>query len=229
MGDQSSVTQIPNELLNVSKFGEFIDAALDYKAKAEWKGDKRFFITFLPNIANIAFLGVDSTDRRDVINYNIRTKLSGSYGVDNTTTPKSTGKITRNLAELSTAEIVSQTTNQNNKKLGLSTKFPLQQNYIAREHGSQEAHNHFATPGLFISGSYLISKMNDDNPSLLVELNKTQQLPNGLGDKEFIVIPDNLHPFIKDNIEYFLTRAGINVSGDSSQYVVLDETNRNLP
>ena len=71
--------------------------------------------------------------------------------------------------------------------------------------------------------------MNDDNPSLLVELNKTQQLPNGLGDKEFIVIPDNLHPFIKDNIEYFLTRAGINVSGDSSQYVVLDETNRNLP
>ena len=82
---------------------------------------------------------------------------------------------------------------------------------------------------MFSSGSYLISKMNDDNPSLLVELNRDQQLPNGTGNKEFIVIPDNLHPFIKDNLEYFLIRAGIDISGDASQYLTLDETNRNLP
>ena len=70
--------------------------------------------------------------------------------------------------------------------------------------------------------------MNDNNPSLLVELNRDQQLPNGTGNKEFIVIPDNLHPFIKDNLEYFLIRAGMNVSGDASPFMKLDETNRNL-
>ena len=64
--------------------------------------------------------------------------------------------------------------------------------------------------------------------TLLVELNRDQQLPNGTGNQGFIVIPDNLHPFIKDNLEYFLIRAGINVSGDASQYLKLDETNRNL-
>jgi len=221
MGTQSTQTQVPSELLNVSKLGEFIDAALDYKDKTNWKGDKRFYLTLLPNVANVNF--GNSDDRRDVVNYNIRTKLSGSYNINGG------AKITANLAELSTAEIISQTISQFNKKLGLSTKSPLQQNYIAREHPGQEAHNHIQSPPLFESGSFLISKLNDDNPSLLVELNKSQALPNGLGDKEFIVIPENLHPFIKDNLEYFLTRAGINISGDASQYVVLDETNRNLP
>ena len=81
----------------------------------------------------------------------------------------------------------------------------------------------------FKTGSYVISRMNDDNPSLLLELNKARQLPNGIGDKEFVVIPENLHPFIKDNLEYFLIRAGINVSGDASQYVKVDNQNRNLP
>ena len=72
--------------------------------------------------------------------------------------------------------------------------------------------------------------MNDDNPSLLIELNKSQQLPTGdIGDKEFVVIPSNLHPFIRDNIEYFLIQGGINVSGGASQYLTLDETNQSLP
>ena len=82
---------------------------------------------------------------------------------------------------------------------------------------------------MFSSGSWLVSKLNDDNPSLLVELNRDQQLPNGTGKKEFVVIPNNLHPFIKDNLEFFLIRAGIDISGDASQYLKLDETNRNLP
>ena len=74
----------------------------------------------------------------------------------------------------------------------------------------------------------IISKLNDENPSLLVELNKIDQLPEEIGNKEFIVIPENLHPFIKDNLLYFLTRAGINVGGDTSNLIKLNKSNRNL-
>ena len=74
-----------------------------------------------------------------------------------------------------------------------------------------------------------LDKLPNDS-RLLIELNKSQQLPTGdIGDKEFVVIPSNLHPFIRDNIEYFLIQGGINVSGDASQYLTLDETNQSLP
>ena len=217
-------TFTPSERLGKANINEFFAAAINYKNNAVWKGDKRFFITFLPNINNTAVNFGNSTNRRDVVNYNIRTTITGSFP-DSATT-----KVpfrTSNLAELSTAEIISH--NGSESQLTLSSDFPLNQQYIARQHSDESVHNHTPSPPLFSSGSWLVSKINDDNPSLLVELNRDQQLPNGTGNKEFIVIPDNLHPFIKDNLEYFLIRAGINISGDASQYLKLDETNRNLP
>mgnify|MGYP003641592047 CR=1 FL=1 len=215
----STSTVIPNVRLNRIKLAEYFDSAFSFKSGSEWKGDKRFFITFLPNVTNIA-QGTE-TNKNQIPNYPIRTKLTGSY--DNI----SGAKISNNLAELSTAEITGH--NGTNHQLTLSRDFPLNQQYIAKSHGIGELiHQHPVTPPFFESGSYLISKLNDDNPSLLVELNKDQALPNGLGDKEFIVVPENLHPFVKDNLEYFLTRAGINISGDASQFIALDETNRNL-
>jgi len=216
----STSTVTPNVRLNRIKLAEYFDSAFSFKSGSEWKGDKRFFITFLPNVSNIAQGTL--TDTREIPNFPIRTKLTGSY--DNI----SGAKISNNLAELSTTEITGH--DGSTHQLTLSKDFPLNQQYIARRHIDtvESIHNHSATPPFFESGSYLISKLNDDNPSLLVELNKDQALPNGLGDKEFIVIPENLHPFIKDNLQYFLTRAGIDVSGDASQYTTLDETNRNL-
>ena len=50
-----------------------------------------------------------------------------------------------------------------------------------------------------------------------------------IGDKEFVIIPENLHPFIKDNLLYFLTQAGVNVGGDTSNLIKNDYTHRNLP
>ena len=219
MGTISTSTISPSELLGKKQFNEFISSALTFKAKSEWKGDKRFYITFLPNISEVNF--GNSEDRRDVINYNIRTKLTGSFD------DSDGSKVSSNLAELSTTEIVLHNPSEN--QLTLDSKFPLNQQYIARKHVGNNPHNHSQSPPIFNSGSYLISKINDDNPSLLIELNKDQSLPNGLGDKEFIVIPENLHPYVKDNLEYFLTRAGINISGDASQYIKLDKTNQNLP
>ncbi len=224
MGLQSTNTFTPNERLGKDNINEFFAAAINYKDSAVWKGDKRFFITFLPNINNSAVNFGNSDNRRDVVNYNIRTRITGSF--PNDTSNKNQFK-TSNLAELSTAEIISH--NSSESQLTLSKDFPLNQQYIAREHSGESVHNHTPSPPMFSSGSWLVSKINDNNPSLLVELNRDQQLPNGTGNKEFIVIPDNLHPFVKDNLEYFLIRAGINISGDASQYLKLDETNRNLP
>ena len=80
--------------------------------------------------------------------------------------------------------------------------------------------------------SYEISKLNDSVPSILINLNKDDVLPNGLipgqfvlnsfgGDTtfqqdfgqrvgpKFVIIPENLHPYIKENINYFLIKAGL--------------------
>ena len=224
MASIATNTFTPNERLGKDNINKFFAAAINYKDRAVWKGDKRFFITFLPNINNSAVNFGNSDNRRDVVNYNIRTKVTGSF--PNNATNKNQFK-TANLSELSTAEIISH--NSGESQLTLSKDFPLNQQYIAREHSGESVHNHPSSPPMFSSGSWLVSKLNDDNPSLLVELNRDQQLPNGTGNKDFIVIPDNLHPFVKDNLEYFLIRAGIDVSGDASQYLKLDETNRNLP
>jgi|21_taG_2_1085346.scaffolds.fasta_scaffold07821_4 hypothetical protein len=221
----NSPVQTPNERLGRAKLNEFLRAAISYKDNAEWKGDKRFYITFLPNISSSFVQFGNLEDRSKIENFPIRTKITGSF--PNNATDKNQFKTT-NLAELSTAEIVSRVGGTAQQVI-LSSDFPLNQQYIAKQHVGEGTHNHSQTPPSFEDGSYLISKMNDDNPSLLVQLNKDQALPEGLGDKEFVVIPDNLHPFIKDNLEYFLIRAGINISGDASQYLKLDEQNRNLP
>ena len=225
----STATQNPAELLGRKQFNEFLASALNFKDNAEWKGDKRFFITFLPHVSSSFVSFGNITNRRQVVNYPIRTIVTGSFP-DNATT-----KVpfrTLNLSELSTTEIISHEGDKD--QLTLSRDTPLTQNYIAQQHtgaasSENDFHNHQTNPRKFSHGSYLISRMNDNNPSLLVEMNKDQALPNDTGNNVFVVIPDNLHPFIKDNLEYFLIRAGINVSGDASQYVKVDNQNRNLP
>ena len=215
----TSTITTPDEILGRPQFNSFIQAGLDFKSNAIWKGDKRFFITFFPASASVG-----ESDPVKVLNTAIRTKLTGSFNND-------AGAIaSNNLAELSTGEIA--TLDTSNSQLTLTSFNTLNQEYVAREYGSgvdSGNHDFSERPPIFISGSYCISRINDNNPSLLVELNKDQQLPDNTGNEEFIIIPPNLHPFIKDNLEFFLTRAGVNVSGDASQFIELDETNRNLP
>lgn len=200
----------PSELLGRPQFQNFIASALEFRNNSDWKGNKRFFLTLFPNSQSFS----NPTPYVDGI---LRTKITGSFG-------NSVGSLkSDNLAELSTGEIIGIDTTANS--LTISDKNTFNQNY-----GAIEATSFFeSTPPAFISGSYMISRLNDDNPSLLIELNKDQQLPDNTGDKEFVILPEDLHPFVKDNLEFFLTRAGINVGGDTSQFIELDETNRNLP
>ena len=92
--------------------------------------------------------------------------------------------------------------------------------------------------------SYFISQLNDSTPSVLINLPENQ-LPNGLvpgnvvntdgtinfealpgfSGPKFVLIPDNLHPYIKDNINYFLNQAGLL---DSNQPLTINPRNRQL-
>jgi len=48
-----------------------------------------------------------------------------------------------------------------------------------------------------------------DEPTLIVNMDKESEIPDGLGDKGFVAIPQNCHEKVKNNIEYYLEKAGL--------------------
>ena len=106
-------------------------------------------------------------------------------------------------------------------------RFRLNQNYFPGG-ASQLQDADEITPAVFKSGSFMFTKCDDAVPSLLLPIDKKIQLLNGIGDKGFIIIPDNLHPYIKDNLTYFLTQAGIDVGGNTSTILKINPRNRLL-
>ena len=46
------------------------------------------------------------------------------------------------------------------------------------------------------------------NPTLIIDLDKSNELPNGVGSKGFVLIPENTHPSIKENLDLWLKKAG---------------------
>ena len=46
------------------------------------------------------------------------------------------------------------------------------------------------------------------NPTLIVDLDKSNELPNGVGSKGFVLIPENAHPRVKENLDEILRKAG---------------------
>ena len=46
------------------------------------------------------------------------------------------------------------------------------------------------------------------SPTLIVDLDISNELPNGVGDKGFVLIPEHTHPTIKANLDKILTKAG---------------------
>lgn len=45
-------------------------------------------------------------------------------------------------------------------------------------------------------------------PTLIIDLDKSNELPNGIGSKGFVLIPEHTHPTIKANLDEILTKAG---------------------
>ena len=48
-----------------------------------------------------------------------------------------------------------------------------------------------------------------DEPTLILNMDKESELNDGLGDSGFVIIPQNCHPKVKNNIEYYLEKAGL--------------------
>ena len=49
----------------------------------------------------------------------------------------------------------------------------------------------------------------DKAPVLITSIDKAKELPNGVGDSGFVLIPEHADQVIKDNIEFYLQKAGI--------------------
>ena len=125
---------------------------------------------------------------------------------------------TRNLAELSTAQFSDYNDfGSNNVFVTMSQNNQFNQFY---DSGSEGGPTNF-------SGSYDISILNEEKPALLVPLIKKIEFPEGIGRTPLVIIPETLHPFVRDNIPQFMAQAGFDI-GDITQINTLDETNQTL-
>ena len=78
----------------------------------------------------------------------------------------------------------------------------------------------------YYSGSfdYQLSFLDKDH-TLITNLNKDSELFDGIGAKGIIIIPDNTHPKIKNNIQYYLQTAGIIDTPPNAQIELTDDIN----
>ena len=58
------------------------------------------------------------------------------------------------------------------------------------------------------SFSYQLSFL-DKNHTLISNVDKDMELFNGIGTKGIVIIPENTHTIIKDNVKFYLQQAGI--------------------
>ena len=173
-------------------FLSFLDSMFEFRNSNI--GENRFFISLLSG-SNTSIP--------------MRTTLEGNF-------INTTGSLpTKNLAELSTAEIIKFTPTP---FINFSSKTPLNQSYI----GGSSTRN----PSNY-NGNFMFSFLNNSSPTILANLFASEQLPNTTGNLPFIVIPSNLHPYIKDNLLYFLGEAGIDI-GNRRIPSQLDGQNRKL-
>jgi len=156
---------------------------------------------------------------------------------------KPIGLRTRDLAELSTAQFAGFNDNSGGTggfdrftELGaiitLSSNHQFNQfygNHTVDSNGiSSVALSNKPFSPINFSGSYDVSILNEEKPALLVNLKKEIEFPEGIGRTPLVIIPETLHPYIRDNIATFMAQAGFDI-GDITQINTLDETNRTLP
>ena len=48
-----------------------------------------------------------------------------------------------------------------------------------------------------------------EEPTVIINLQKESELFNGVGEKGFVIVPDTTHQKVKDNLEYYLEKAGL--------------------
>ena len=74
--------------------------------------------------------------------------------------------------------------------------------------GSTQVSKSYTAAYFYPFSSYQLSVLRDE-PTLILNMDKESEIPDGLGDKGFVVIPQNCHTKVKNNIEYYLEKAGL--------------------
>jgi len=74
--------------------------------------------------------------------------------------------------------------------------------------GSTIVSQSFVTSYAYPFSSHQLSVLRDE-PTLIVNMDKESEIPDGLGEKGFVIIPQNCHPKVKNNVEYYLEKAGL--------------------
>tara|TARA_R110002153_G_scaffold200908_1_gene354228 strand:+ start:308 stop:991 length:684 start_codon:yes stop_codon:yes gene_type:complete len=48
-----------------------------------------------------------------------------------------------------------------------------------------------------------------DEPTVIINLNKPSELFDGIGEKGFVIVPENTHQKVRDNLDFYLEKAGL--------------------
>ena len=199
-------SQYETKVFSLEGLYEFYNNFFNYQTNSSYKGDKRMFATFVEK----------HTPSELEIGFNkqpIYTFRSGSY--------VSNGIATNTLTELSTVEL-------SEVNFGV-TALAFAQIGLLASPINQLSFNYTTTaslgfvngatipgqPASLAEGGVVFSKTEDSTPSLLLPLVKEKELPDGVGRKSFVIIPENLHPHIKKNLTHFLAKAGISLDLDT--------------
>ncbi len=236
-----------DEGLELNKVQQFITALGTLKKESTYKNNKRLFITACQSTtkANIddtdggngrplyLFESLGIPERRPII----AGELYGGSPAD-TTSFKGLGVTNIELPTLSTFEIetsapviINQSSNFkalrvlfNNRYFPKQTYYSQGELYLNGDPSNLQAIPN--TPGFGRSldeniddGGVVLSMNDDDIPSILIPLKKERELPGGKGEKSFAIIPENLHPYIKDNLIFYLSKAGIDIGGSATDQV----------
>tara|TARA_R100000951_G_scaffold104880_1_gene98334 strand:- start:326 stop:688 length:363 start_codon:yes stop_codon:yes gene_type:complete len=89
--------------------------------------------------------------------------------------------------------------------------------------GSTEGTNESIKLNYYLAGIsdynsiYQISYL-EEKQAIISNIDKPTELANGIGEKGYILIPDNLDKDIKKNLDFFLERAGI-IEGKTAERI----------
>lgn len=220
----------------------FYEKAFEYQKNSNYIGDKRFFLSFIPKdskspIRTIATGSIPIGSETPLTSADLR-ELSTveiiSASVSSSTYVLSSDNENRVIVGAKNLRwhIHTEVNNFNQDYIigtnqpgdGLDTNIggvPFQFPVYDPVYGDISP-----TPELVEYGGVAISQTNDSVPSLLIPLNKDVELPQGPGNRPFVIIPENLHPYVEDNLAFYLSKAGINVSEDASELIEEINTNK---
>lgn len=198
---------------------EYFDPFFTFKTNADYKGDKRMFLSFCTQ-SNSGSL-VPGNDLEAIRTINDKNMPVGELFN------------TENLAELSTTEVLdidfsSFTFSFADQDGGFETGLGSRQRYFYnRRFPFNFTYNPGnTTPEAVFRCHTLLTLCDDTVPSLLLNLPKEEHLPDGIGRKGFVIVPENIHPHIKQNLVHYLAKAGISLGTDVVP--ALDNTYRKL-